>query len=842
MKKKLIALIIALALAVVLTIALSACSKTNLASDLNNLSGEEFNPEEKEEEKKPDILPPQKNEIVVDGLRYELIDNGTAWRVIGSELPSNAPINIPNYISQNPVKEIGASAFAGDGNTEITIPETVISIGYYVFFRCANLTTITVAAANPVYRSEGQCIITKEGGVLIAGCRSSVIPNSGVTAIREHAFSYCTGLTSLSIPSTVTSIGEGAFEGCSALTSMTFPTSVTAIADTTFNGCTALTTFNISSTVTSIGSSVFDNSGLKTLTCDGANTYFSAQNGVLYNKSQNAIVCVPAGLSGEIVIPNAVTSIGDYAFEGRVNLTKVTLGSGVSSIGVRAFAGTGVVEFVVDGNNPNYASNNTNDTVDKGVIYNKAKTAIVAVPVRLMGIFTVISTVTTISAYGFDGCGLLTVINIGTQVTTVGSNAFRDCALATLNCSAASKPSGWASDYNPANLPVTFNTRDGSSFAKAMPISLNNPERIVINTAGRYYYFAFTATANASYTIYTEMDTSFDTYLHFYNKDQVQVTTADDENGNMQPRLTRTLVQNETYYFAIRAYSSTNSTTYPTRVYLTYHTTGNGLSFDAPLPLKVRTPSQSVTIDTVGKCYYFLIVPEITSTYVIYSLTPAGFDTYGELFGSYDHTIGASGGRLTYNDDGNSSMSGGSMQPRITYFLTAGQVYYFRFRHYSGDNGSSSTSNPSTVYLDYASGVGYNVAAYTPGRDGLGAFEYSLHWINYPAGQSTSYYTQSLTATLDVATKEVYVLYCPIENGTFRFTTTMGVSFDTYGYLYRYDAGGCVQVAYNDDGGGNSQPLIDFYCYAGTVYYFKIKAYSTTGTNTNPVAIYISKI
>ena len=71
------------------------------------------------------------------------------------------------------------------------------------------------------------------------------------------AFSGCSGLTSLTIPSSVTSIGESAFSGCSGLTSLTIPSSVTSIGESVFFGCSGLTSFTIPSSVTSIGWGAF---------------------------------------------------------------------------------------------------------------------------------------------------------------------------------------------------------------------------------------------------------------------------------------------------------------------------------------------------------------------------------------------------------------------------------------------------------------------------------------------------------------------------------------------------------------------------------------------------------
>ena len=61
-----------------------------------------------------------------------------------------------------------------------------------------------------------------------------------VTSIGEFAFKDCTGLTSVTIPTSVTSIGEEAFRGCTGLTSVTIPNSVTSIGGSAFSGCTGL--------------------------------------------------------------------------------------------------------------------------------------------------------------------------------------------------------------------------------------------------------------------------------------------------------------------------------------------------------------------------------------------------------------------------------------------------------------------------------------------------------------------------------------------------------------------------------------------------------------------------
>ena len=111
-----------------------------------------------------------------------------------------------------------------------------------------------------------------------------------VTCISDRAFSTCTRLTSLTIPSSVTSISDQAFGGCSGLTSLTISESVTSIGEYAFGGCSGLTSLTISEGVTSIGSGAFSS-------CSGLTS---------------------------VTIPSSVTSIGDWALGECSNLINVT--------------------------------------------------------------------------------------------------------------------------------------------------------------------------------------------------------------------------------------------------------------------------------------------------------------------------------------------------------------------------------------------------------------------------------------------------------------------------------------------------------------------------------------
>ena len=328
------------------------------------------------------------------------LSNNQATNVYKSGGTLTSTLTIPAYLNEYPVVSIGRnnssynilnSTANNTTITEIVLPETLTSIGNYAFKGCTGLTSVTIG--------------------------------SSVTSIGNYVFQNCTGITSIEIPNSVTSIGNYVFQNCIGLTSVTISSSVTNIGKNVFNGCTNLINIYI----------------------DENNNSFSSEGVILYNKDKTVLLECASEKTGEIVIPNSVTSIGEYAFYSYKGITKITM-PGTASIGSNAFMGVTNVEEVIltgEGEMPDYQNSSSSQanyfhntpwfqsinkiqkiTIGKGItsIGNKAFSGCSSLKSIIIP-----NSVTSIGESAFYGCTGLTGIIIPSSVTSIGSSAFSGC-------------------------------------------------------------------------------------------------------------------------------------------------------------------------------------------------------------------------------------------------------------------------------------------------------------------------------------------------------------------------------------------------------------------------------
>lgn len=162
--------------------------------------------------------------------------------------------------------------------TELTIPASVEIIASDIASNdCPNLKTLTVAEGNPLYKSEGNCIIRKSDNQLVAGCAGSVIPSyvkiigraaffnlsvseftifEGVERIESSAFS-CSDVITIHFPESLREIGLGAFSDCAHLSNLDFSYGVEKVEKLAFAYCTSLESVVFPESLLSIAHNAF---------------------------------------------------------------------------------------------------------------------------------------------------------------------------------------------------------------------------------------------------------------------------------------------------------------------------------------------------------------------------------------------------------------------------------------------------------------------------------------------------------------------------------------------------------------------------------------------------------
>lgn len=261
------------------------------------------------------------------------------------------------------VTSIGCSAFENCTNlTSVTIPVTVTNIHSGAFYFC-NLETFIVDSQNQKFCVINRALYTKDGTMLVHGVKGDVVIPEGVTSIGDEAFWGCSGLRSLSIPASLDSVGYDAFHSCKGITNYTVAT---------------------------------------------GNSLYSSHNGLLCSVDGTTVI---AGINGDVVIPEGITSFASGAFMDYLGLTSVVIPNSVTSIPSSLFGHcTGLTSVTIPGG--------VESIGDAAFSF---CTGLTSVEIK-MG-------VERISGRAFQGCTSLTNLIIPSSVCAMGNYAFGNCAL-----------------------------------------------------------------------------------------------------------------------------------------------------------------------------------------------------------------------------------------------------------------------------------------------------------------------------------------------------------------------------------------------------------------------------
>ena len=454
-----------------------------------------------------------------------------------TEIPDNAfngCVLVESINTGDNVTAIGENAFAYCGSNSdvysltITIGEAVTEIDGTAFTGCQHLTELTFNAIELE-------TMDNEGTSLFAGTVGdadgfTLTLGDDVTIIPDYAFKGCKGISSLpTIPETLETIGVSAFEGCEemsgdldfsdsqlteiaasafktckALTGINTGDEVTEIGDNAFNGCSEVTEITIGIAVETIGTTAFTGcNALETLNYNainctsGMNTGSGTSITSIFKKTNSAftsfatlnigdeVEVIPDGafrgcteLTGDLSLPETLTTIGAYAFAGDTQLSgTIEIPETLETIGQNAFQNCNALEGDLDFSECEVTTIPT---------YAFSGTAITSVVIG--------DNITEIGVSAFMGTSstneVLTSVNIGKSVTTIGTKAFgTNKALAEIifNASGTCSVSTTNNSYtfsgcnnNGVNLEVTIG-EDVTAVPSALFMSLQHITKVTFD-------------------------------------------------------------------------------------------------------------------------------------------------------------------------------------------------------------------------------------------------------------------------------------------------------------------------------------------------------------------------
>ena len=335
------------------------------------------------------------------------------------------------------LESIGKNAFSGCTRlSSIVIPDSVTKLDTGAFSGCTRLSSVTLSAN-----------LTEIADGVFSGCTvlSGLTLPQSVSSIGSRAFYMCEALTEIIIPDGVTAIGANAFSGCTALSSVVMPKNLTTLGDEAFSYCSALNQLVLPDNVAAVGTELLANAST-TLYCymDTLTAQTLTDSGYAYSPivtiervekadgTFDVIATSCANFVVDLVIPEGVTKIGNYAFNGRQTLRSVSLPSTLVSIGEYAFLSCPSLTSIAipDGVTTIGASAFKHCTSLESAVLPENLYDIYPNTFSYCAALTAISIPEGVESIGdgaFYGCTSLASVTIPESVTAIGNDAFSSC-------------------------------------------------------------------------------------------------------------------------------------------------------------------------------------------------------------------------------------------------------------------------------------------------------------------------------------------------------------------------------------------------------------------------------
>lgn len=385
-----------------------------------------------------------------------LIDNGAFMNCTNLKaINKNDGVADVDLGNMTKLAEIGKQAFSGCSSiVSLRLSGTITKINDSAF---SKLTTL----ANVKFNDNGEAGTTELGSSVFSGCTNlvevSTAKNVGI--IGSSAFSGCIKLMRLNLAEGLQIIKSGAFSGCARLEGA-LPEGVSEKYSSASGAKVMLpnekAVLEIPGTVTAIEDSAFANcySADETLQADGEKEPSDYKIGI---KAVH-IAGNPAG-----------TTIGASAFAGCQNLTKLTLGEGVTGLGESALKDTRLEEITIPSTFETGTAKNSPFTSGENSTLKKVTFAdgIQVIPQYFLNNITTLTkieipaSVQKIGDHAFADCSNLTAVTFKEQadskLTTIDTSAFEGCSLMKLS-----------------KLPEGLTTINASAFKDCKKISLTD--------------------------------------------------------------------------------------------------------------------------------------------------------------------------------------------------------------------------------------------------------------------------------------------------------------------------------------------------------------------------------